>query len=103
MNEYIVFGKIRFNDQAVPLKKVRDLEKSAVGIAQRIYRDYKMSKVIVIDQNLKAIFTVERKCKCERVQMVMLDIEGSLGWKCEDCGLVHDQEPKFKELVNEER
>jgi len=77
---FVILARKRWGEKCVPLAQVRGSEERATGIAQRIYKDAGMNRVLIVDATFKIVFKQDRRCKCTNCQY---EISGKL--MCQDC------------------
>ena len=79
MMSFVILARRRFEGASVPLVQVRT-ENRAIEIAHRIHKQYSMNRTMVIDEKIKVVFKLSRRCKCANAQY---NLEGKL--ICESC------------------
>ncbi len=86
MKKYAVIIKERYDIRGKVLKEYIG-ESRAIEEAHKVYKERTLNKVIVVNVDLKVVFTIERRCKCINIQEVFkADMSG---WTqvCMNCGL----------------
>ncbi len=83
MPVFVILARKRYGDKCIPMTQVRGAEGKAIDVAHKIYNKGGMSRTIVVDDQFKIIFKIDRRCKCINAQY---RLDGDL--KCEDCGRV---------------
>jgi len=82
---YGILAVRKWGEKALFINEAIESEEGAIMEAIRIFRNFGMQKVIVVDEKLKVVFTDERRCRCSNVQ---LEIDGK--YRCGACGIEID-------------
>ena len=82
MQNFVVIGKERWDGKDRKIMEIMGTENSIIERAQKIFGELSLQRVIVIDDEMKVVFKVERRCRCKNVQYEM---NGKL--VCVDCGI----------------
>ena len=82
MPYFVILARKEYGGKCIPLTQVRG-EQHAVSVAHKIYKEGGMNRAMVVDEQLKVVFKLDRKCRCINAQY---DMYGGL--KCTDCGRV---------------
>ena len=83
MGTYVILARLKWGDKCVPVAQVRGTEERATNVAQKIYSEGGMNRVVVLDDRFRIKFKVDRRCKCINVQYTI-----DRGLVCEACGRV---------------
>jgi len=89
MERFVIAAKARFGGRAVVVGEILGQER-ALAEAHRVYRDGTMNKVIVINEELRQVFMIQRRCNCTNVNQELVIIDGitQVVEKCTACGLI---------------
>lgn len=96
MERFAILIKKRWGVKALIHSEVVG-EEVAIRESHQLYKELCLQQVLIVDDNIKVIFKIERRCKCTSVQREFVLYPNPLHlnhpvWKCMRCGLVHLEE-----------
>jgi hypothetical protein len=80
-------GRRRWGGKCVPLIELRGTENTVIEEAHRVHKKEAMNRTMVVNDEFKIVFKIDRICKCTNVQF---EIDGRA--KCMECGIVVPRE-----------
>ena len=83
MNNFVIVVKERYKGETEAVEQVLG-ERKGIREAQRIYYKGGMQMVALLDEELRVVFKLERRCHCTNVQY---DFGGRLDSKIAKCKL----------------
>ena len=88
MERFVILARERFNDKSFFVGEIVGYER-AISETHRVYHEGSMNKVVMVNEEVRVEFSIERKCRCLNVGQEIMISEGITGfiWKCQDCGL----------------
>lgn len=91
MERFILLVQRKYNKVSEVVEEEVIGERVAEREAMRLFRDFGLQRVAVVDSNLKVVFEMKRRCRCVNVQFMLRD-NGEIEPRCSDCGLVVNNE-----------
>jgi hypothetical protein len=77
---FVVLARKNWGEKCIPLTQVNGMEGRAITIAHEIYKNGGMNRALVVNEEFKIVFKIDRRCRCTNQQY---QLDGRL--QCQEC------------------